>query len=55
MADFRKASNAKSILNGFKTFLTSEDRPYTSALEMAWNMQMSMNDTSPLTLYDRLR
>ena len=29
-----------------QTFLTNQDRPYTSVTEIAWNMQMSMNDNS---------
>ena len=30
----------------YKTFLTNQDRPYTSVTEIAWNMQMSTNDNS---------
>ena len=30
----------------YQTFLTNQDRPYTSVTEMAWNMQMSTNDNS---------
>ena len=33
MANFRKASDAKSMFIGLKTFLTNQDRPYTSAPE----------------------
>ena len=29
-----------------QTFLTNQDRPYTSVTEIAWNMQMSTNDNS---------
>ena len=46
MANFRKASNAKSMFISLKTFLTNQDRLYISAPEMAWNMQMSTNDNS---------
>ena len=45
-ANFRKALNAKSMFIGSKTFFTSQDRLYTSAPEMAWNIQMSMNNNS---------
>ena len=38
-----------------KLFLTNQDRPYISGPEMAWNMQMSTDDNSPSTHYDRLR
>ena len=30
----------------YQTFLTNQDRPYTSVTEIAWNMQMSTNDNS---------
>ena len=30
----------------YQTFLTNQDRPYTSATEIAWNMQISTNDNS---------
>ena len=46
----KMAPSIKSIFIG----LTNQDQPYTSALEMAWNMQMSMNDNPPSTLYDWL-
>ena len=35
MANFHKASNAKLMFIGLKTFLTNQDQPYTSAPEMA--------------------
>ena len=30
----------------YQTFLTNQDRQYTSVMEIAWNMQMSTNDNS---------
>ena len=40
--NFRKASNVSSkwMFIGLKNFLTNRGRPYTTAPEMAWNMQM---------------
>ena len=44
MANFHKALNAKLMFIGLKTFLTDQDWPYTSAPEMASNMQVSTYD-----------
>ena len=46
MANLHKALNAKPMFTGVKTLLTNQDRPHTSAPEMAWNMQMSTNGNS---------
>ena len=41
--------NMTTFRKVLKTFLTNQDQPYISALEMAQNMQMSMNDNSTNT------
>ena len=55
MANFHIVSMQSRCSLVLQTFLTNQDRPYISALEMAWNMQVSPNDNSPSTLYDQLR
>ena len=50
MANFRKVLMQSWCSLVQHTFLTDLDWLYTSAPEMAWNMQMSTNDNSPINV-----